>query len=97
MDWDAIKKQLDGIVIHVGREWTFGTSTFAAVSSVLRPDDPRMVGSTDRLIELTIATEALPDTPPAAGDALLDAAGRTHRIVRTDDSPHGLTSILVTA
>lgn len=77
--------------------WSFGGVTFAGVASTLRPDDPRMAGSADRLIEVTALTADLPATLPTRGDELVRGT-RRHRIARADtDEATGYTTFLVSS
>jgi len=79
-----------------GQPWTFGAASFAGVASPLKPDDPRMDGSGDRLFEVQVVTTSLPAIKPGRGDAI-SCAGKFHRITRPldNDFATGITSILV--
>jgi hypothetical protein len=78
-----------------GSSWTFGDASFAGVATVLKPDDPRMAGSNDRLFEIVIPTAQLPETGPTRGDDLV-RDDRHHRVARVDhDANSGLTTILI--
>jgi hypothetical protein len=78
-----------------GKKWTFGRASFVGVASVLKPDDPRMAGSADRIIEITAMTSGLPSLAPARGDEI-SSAGKTYRIIRLPDTDPatGFTSFL---
>lgn len=77
--------------------WSFGSAgSFAAPASALKPDDPRMQGSSDRLFEIIVPTALLPEPKPTKG-AELSRSGSFHRVTRIDqDAQTGLTTILVT-
>lgn len=94
MDKTAHAAQLASCVEHTGDECVFGDSTFMANLSPLKPTDPRLEGSPDRLIEASVATGALPSPAPRRGDTLLVNA-RHYRVVRTDHMPTALTLILL--
>jgi hypothetical protein len=77
--------------------WSFGGVAFAGVASTLRPDDPRMAGSGDRMIEVQALTSSLPDPAPQRGNELTRGT-RHHRIARADtDDATGYTTFLVSA
>src|SRR5690606_10510745 len=84
-----------------GNSWAFGSASFAGVASALKPDDPRMEGSPDRLIELIVRTSSLPAVPPKRGQEIRrQSDGAWHRITRqpdADDSTGFTTFILVRA
>jgi hypothetical protein len=94
MDKAARAAQLTRIVAHTGDEWAAGLVVFMATAAELRPDDPRLAGQTDRLIELTAATASLPAGLKAGTEII--RAGRAHRISRLDTNLHGITTLLVT-
>jgi hypothetical protein len=80
-----------------GSLWTIGTALLRGIASTLKPDDPRMPASGDRLLDVECLTSELPSPAPARGGELV-RAGKFHRIVRVDsDEATGATSILVTA
>lgn len=80
-----------------GSAWTFGAAEFLGVASALRPDDPRLSGAADRLIEVQVLTADMPATYPKRGNSVTHA-GRTHSVVRVDDDlSSGITTILITA
>lgn len=74
--------------------WIFGGSSFSGVASPIKPDDPRMSGSPDRLFVVEAKTSEL-SPRPARGDELV--RGSTYyRVVRIDrEFATGLTTILV--
>ncbi len=51
--------------------WPFGATSFEGVGSVLKRDDPRLLGSSDRLLELIVSPAELPSPPPTRGDELV--------------------------
>lgn len=63
--------------------WTDGVSSFAAVPTALKPDDPRMAGSSDRIFTLRVATSLLTYPYPKRGDELV-SNGLAHPIKRAD-------------
>jgi len=79
-----------------GKTWTFGAASFVAVASTLKPDDPRLLGSTDRHVELQVSTIAMPSPRPAAGDDVR-LGGQFYRLVRQPDADGatGITAIIV--
>lgn len=78
-----------------GTPWSFGGVVFTGVASALKPDDPRLLGSLDRLLEIVAITATAPALKK--GDELLRDE-RYHRVVRVDpDSASGISSILITA
>lgn len=79
-----------------GRAVAFGAESWQAVISPLRPDDPRLAGGTDRLIEIVQASDDLPSPAPEQSDALV-IDGRWSRIARIDhDAASCLSTILAT-
>jgi hypothetical protein len=50
--------------------WTFGASEFSGVASSIKPDDPRMIGGSVRLLELLVSPAELPSPSPKGGDQL---------------------------
>lgn len=84
---EAFEEGFDALAeIHdPDRSWTFGDASFAGISSELRPDDPRMVGSSDSLFEMAVRTADLPSPAPRRGDELFHD-GRYWRIARADAS-----------
>jgi len=79
-----------------GLSWSFAYATFDGIVSPLKPNDPRMSGSSDRLFEVRALTSALPNPRPARGDVIA-TSGKYHRITRPldDDLSTGITTILV--
>ena len=77
--------------------WSVGSSSFAGVASVLKPDEPRLIGSTDRLLEITVLSASVPSAVKRGAELTRD--GRNHRITRDPiaDKATGLTTILATA
>jgi hypothetical protein len=84
----------DLLEIH-GETWTFGASEFAGVASILKADDPRLLGSTDRHIEIQVSTAGLPAVRPKRSDEIV-RDGVCYRITRglDVDLATGLTTIL---
>jgi hypothetical protein len=75
--------------------WTYGAGSFSAPASLLKPDDPRLKGASDRVFEIIVPTALLPEPAPKQG-VELSRSGKFHRVVRVDqDATTGLTSILV--
>lgn len=50
--------------------WTFGGDEFVAVEVSLKPDDPRMLGGSDRSLFLEVSPDELPSPSPKGGDEL---------------------------
>lgn len=77
--------------------WAFGGVAFSGVASALMPDDPRLIGSKDRLLSITAHPASVP--PGIRVGSELTRGGRNHRVVRIPelDTSTGLTSILVVA
>ena len=50
--------------------FTFGATVFDGVASVLKPDDPRMLGSADTVLELQVTPAELPSPSFNRGDQL---------------------------
>lgn len=78
-----------------GETWTFGSSSFAGVASVLKADDPRLAGSTDRHFEIQVSNDALPAVRPVRGEQV--KRGREcYRVVRAIDvdSATGIATML---
>ena len=80
-----------------GTTWTVGASSFRGVASILKPDDPRMLGAPDRLLEITVPSASVPAAVKRGADLTRD--GRKHRVTRdpVPDYATGLTTILVVA
>lgn len=80
-----------------GTSWTVGSTSFRGVASILKPDDPRLLGSSDRLLEITVPSASVPSAVKRGVELTRD--GRNHRVTRDPlpDYATGLTSILVVA
>jgi len=63
------------------KSWAFGGASFAGVICEMKPDDPRMSGSGDRLFFVTVATASLPAIKPSRGDDL-SHGGKFYRITQ---------------
>lgn len=79
-----------------GKTWTFGAATFVAVASVLKPDDPRLLGSSDRHFELQVSTAEMPSPRFTNGDELRQGSS-FYRVARQPDADTatGITTTLV--
>lgn len=77
------------------KTWTFGGYSFRGVASALKPDDPRMIGSGDRLVEIEVLTADIEGIEIKRGDEWM-CGGTAYRIARQpdDDEATGYTSII---
>jgi hypothetical protein len=91
---DAIAEGLAAISAAQSSLWTFGSSTFSGAESDLKPNDPRMVGAPDRLIEIRVVTALLPFNYPKRGHEMT-RDGETHRVHRVDHNHQAGISIFL--
>lgn len=100
LDKSARSAQLARCVSHTGDSFLFGTIEFRANFRQLRPTDPRLKSSKDRLIELVVATAAMPGSPALkTGDSIYDQSAARYRrlVIDPQATGDGLTLLLVTA
>lgn len=75
--------------------WSFGSQTFAGAADALRPNDARMVGSNDRILELRVQTSLFRYPYPRRGNELT-SEGITYRVSRVDhDAITGISTLLL--
>lgn len=88
----------DGLAAIAGAQvglWVFGSASFSGAESELKPSDPRMIGATDRLIEIRVVTAQLPFNYPKRGQEMV-RDGELHRVHRVDHNhAAGVTVFLV--
>lgn len=70
-------------VDHNPADWTDGVSTFSAVPTALKPEDPRMLGSSDRIFTLRVETALLTFPYPKRGGEFV-SSGLSYPIKRAD-------------
>ncbi len=91
----ALAEGLTTLIEVHGSTWTFGAALFAGVASQLRPNDPRLLGSADRLFEIRALMSALPSPAPERGNEI-SRDGTPYRIARVDyDLSTQIATILV--
>lgn len=94
-DKAARTAQLARCITHAGDTFSFLGQEFQANIRQLRPDDPRLQGSTDRLFEIVATTAELPVLK--RGDSI-QRAEKYHRIARIDANlESGTTTLILTA
>lgn len=72
-----------------------GGVSFAGVASTLKPDDPRLAGGSDRMLELQVFTRAIRLLRPHRGDELV-SRGLIYRITRIDhDHATGISNMII--
>jgi hypothetical protein len=93
---EAIADGVAAISAAQASVWSFGALVFTGAESDLKPNDPRMTGATDRLIELRVMSAGLPIASyPKRGD-VITRGGESYRVNRADHFfASGLTIFLL--
>lgn len=81
---EAFAEGLSELSAGHGKTWTFGNVSFVGWVSALRPDDPRLQGSADRLLEIETVTASLPSRMPKRGNEIA-SGGVVYRLNRNPD------------
>ena len=91
----AFAEGFQALAAESGLPCIFGSATFVGVASEIKPNDPRLAGSGDRLIEIYALTSSLPTPRPVNGDEFIQD-GFYYRISRVDHiRPTGQSIFLV--
>lgn len=91
----AFAEGFSALLEEHGTTWSIGGRSFAGVASTLKPDDQRLPGSGDRVIELQTFSRAIRLIRPRRGDELL-RAGLLYRISKVDhDHTTGISTLLI--
>lgn len=95
-DKTAHAAQIAGCIAHTGDDVVFGSEVFTGNLAPLRADDPRLIGSSDRLFELVVQNNEVPAPAPTRGsDLIID--GIHYSVSRVDYNPAARLTLFTVA